>query len=106
MDTQHLSAIRRFNRTLTQQVGALEDSFLGRGRPLGQARLLYEIGMQGTDLRALRARLDLDSGYMSRLLRALERQQLIRAVPSQDDARRRTVALSDKGRRELAAYNK
>lgn len=106
MDTQHLPAIRRFNRTLTQRVGALEDSFLGRGRPLGQARLLYEIGTQGTDLRALRARLDLDSGYMSRLLRALERQQLIEASPSQEDARRRTVALSRKGRRELAEYNK
>jgi DNA-binding MarR family transcriptional regulator/GNAT superfamily N-acetyltransferase len=106
MDTQQLSALRHFNRTLTQQVGALNDSFLGRGRPLGQARLLYEIGTQGADLRALRTRLALDSGYMSRLLRALERQQLILAVPSEDDARRRTVVLSRKGRRELAQYNR
>jgi DNA-binding MarR family transcriptional regulator/N-acetylglutamate synthase-like GNAT family acetyltransferase len=106
MHTQQLSAIRRFNRTLTQRVGALNDSFLGRGRPLGQARLLYEIGMEGADLSALRTRLALDSGYLSRLLRALERERLIQAAPSQNDARRRTVALSRKGRRELEEYNR
>jgi DNA-binding MarR family transcriptional regulator/GNAT superfamily N-acetyltransferase len=106
MDARQLSAVRSFNRTLTQRIGALNDNFLGRGRPLGQARLLYEIGTQGADLRALRTRLGLDSGYMSRLLRALEEQQLVRASSSKEDARRRTVALSKKGLRELAEYDK
>ncbi len=64
--------VRRFNRTVTQRIGALSDSFLSRDRPLGQARLLWEIGPDGSDLRLLRSRLDLDSGYLSRLLRALE----------------------------------
>ena len=39
--------IRRFNRTVTERVGALDDRFLGRGRPLGEARLLWEIGPDG-----------------------------------------------------------
>ena len=49
--------VRRFNRTVTAQVGALDDRFLGRDRPLGEARLLWEIGPEGCELRALRARL-------------------------------------------------
>ena len=58
-----IEAVRRFNRTVTQRVGALSDAFLARGRPLGQARLLWEIGPDGRAVRDLRARLDLDSGY-------------------------------------------
>ena len=52
--------VRRFNRTVTQRIGALNDAFLARGRPLGQARLLWEIGPAGRDVRLLRSGLDLD----------------------------------------------
>ncbi|MCP6151415.1 MarR family transcriptional regulator, partial [Klebsiella pneumoniae] len=69
--------VRRFNRLVTRRAGALEDSYLARGRPLGAARLLFEIGGAGADLRELRARLGLDSAYLSRLLRTLERQGLV-----------------------------
>ena len=55
--------VRSFNRTVTQRIGALDDAFLSRDRPLGQARLLWEIGPDGCDVRRLRSRLDLDSGY-------------------------------------------
>ena len=72
MDGHQIEQVRRFNRVVTQHVGALEDSYLRRGRPLGQARLLHEIGSDGIDVRALRERLKLDSGYLSRLLRSLE----------------------------------
>ena len=72
MDTAAITQVRRFNRVVTQRVGALNDRFLARDRPLGEARLLWEIGPDGCDVRALRARLDLDSGYLSRLLRGLE----------------------------------
>ena len=77
MEASLISQVRRFNRTVTQRVGALDDEFLARHRPLGQARLLWEIGPDGADVRALRARLDLDSGYLSRLLRALQADGLI-----------------------------
>ena len=57
--------------------GALEDRFLDRARPLGEARLLWEIGPTGRELRRLRSELGFDSGYLSRLLRALESAGLI-----------------------------
>src|SRR5207245_4048517 len=67
-----IAQVRSFNRTVTQQIGALADQFLGRDRTLGASRLLFEIGRDGIEVRQLRARLSLDSGYTSRLLRTLE----------------------------------
>ncbi len=104
MDAQQIAQVRRFNRVVTQRVGALEDSYLARGRPLGQARLLFEIGPEGAELRGLRDRLRLDSGYLSRLLRALEEQGLVAMEASGDDARGRRVALTPAGLAEHAAY--
>ncbi len=98
--------VRSFNRTATQRVGALDDAFLGRGRPLGQARLLWEIGPDGCDVRLLRSRLDLDSGYLSRLLRALEDAGLAAAEPSEADKRVRTVRLTSQGLAERAVLDR
>jgi GNAT superfamily N-acetyltransferase/DNA-binding MarR family transcriptional regulator len=92
-----IDQVRRFNRTVTQSVGALEDTFLSRDRPLGQARLLWEIGACGSDVRGLRSRLDLDSGYLSRLLRSLEGDGMVVVEPSHDDARVRTARLTSAG---------
>jgi DNA-binding MarR family transcriptional regulator/GNAT superfamily N-acetyltransferase len=91
--------VRRFNRTVTQRVGALDDQFLARDRPLGEARLLWEIGADGgsADLRRLRSRLDLDSGYLSRLLRALQDDGLVDVSPSPADGRVRTACLTQTG---------
>src|SRR5262245_17591056 len=58
---QAVQQVRRFNRTVTEGVGALDDHFLGRALPLGEARLLWEIGSDGIEIRALRGRLGLDS---------------------------------------------
>jgi DNA-binding MarR family transcriptional regulator/N-acetylglutamate synthase-like GNAT family acetyltransferase len=102
----HVRQVRSFNQTVTQRVGALADDFLGRGRPLGEARLLYEVGRGGAEVRDLRARLELDSGYVSRLLRSLERQGLVRSDPSRHDARVRRVTLTAKGRREVAELDR
>src|SRR5947209_2308598 len=95
-----VSQVRSFNRLITQRVGALDDRYLARSRPLGEARLLWEIGVEGCDVRKLRSRLDLDSGYLSRLLRSLEAAGLIRVEPNQDDKRVRTVRLTRAGRAE------
>jgi DNA-binding MarR family transcriptional regulator len=89
--------VRSFNRLVTQRVGALNDHYLSRGRPLGEARLLWEIGQDGSDVRQLRARLDLDSGYLSRLLRSLEAAQLVSVEPADDDRRVRSVRLTRAG---------
>ena len=98
--------VRRFNRTVTQRIGALDDAFLSRGRPLGQARLLWEIGPDGSDVRLLRSRLDLDSGYVSRLLRSLEKDGLVVVEQSGVDGRVRTVRLTGQGLAERAVLDR
>jgi DNA-binding MarR family transcriptional regulator/GNAT superfamily N-acetyltransferase len=101
-----IARIRSFNRTVTRQIGALDNHFLGRDRSLGASRLLFEIGPRGSEIRQLRSKLDLDSGYLSRLLRGLESQGLIRTDPASRDARVRRVMLTAAGRRELALLNR
>ncbi|MCG8460115.1 MAG: bifunctional helix-turn-helix transcriptional regulator/GNAT family N-acetyltransferase [Holophagales bacterium] len=96
-----IRTVRRFSRAVTQRVGIFTDRFLGRDRPLGEARLIFEIGRHGCDVRELRARLDLDSGYMSRLLRSLERQGLVRVNPLEADRRIRQAQLTADGHDEL-----
>jgi len=105
MDAQQIQQVRRFNRVVTQRVGALEDSYLRRGRPLGEARLIFETGVQGAEVRVLRARLGLDSGYLSRLLRSLEAQGLIEVGRQPDDGRVRHVRLTPQGQAECASYD-
>jgi DNA-binding MarR family transcriptional regulator/GNAT superfamily N-acetyltransferase len=99
-----VSRVRRFNRAVTSEVGALDTSFLGRGRPLGAARVLNAIGHGWSDIAELRNYLGLDSGLMSRLLRGLEDEGLIRTMPHADDARRRIAKLTRTGRHEFNAY--
>jgi DNA-binding MarR family transcriptional regulator/GNAT superfamily N-acetyltransferase len=98
--------VRRFNRLHTQRVGALEARFLGRDRPLGEARVLWEIGGQGREVRDLRRQLDLDSGYLSRLLRSLEGAGLVTVGPSAADRRVRTARLTAAGRTERAELDR
>ncbi len=105
MDERQVEQVRRFNRIVTQHVGALQDSYLQRGRPLGQARLLHEVGSDGIDVRLLRQRLKLDSGYLSRLLRSLEAQELVQTDAKVSDGRVRRVLLTPKGRAERATYD-
>ncbi|GLH81821.1 PadR family transcriptional regulator [Bradyrhizobium sp. SSBR45G] len=99
-----ISRVRRFNRAVTSEVGALDTSFLGRGRPLGAARVLNAIGHGRSDVADLRDYLALDSGLMSRFLRSLEDEELVTTKPHPDDARRRIVRLTAAGRREFEAY--
>jgi DNA-binding MarR family transcriptional regulator/RimJ/RimL family protein N-acetyltransferase len=106
MDESQLQSVRRFNRLITQRVGALEVDYLRRGRPLAEARLIFEISAEGADVRALRGKLGLDSGYLSRLLQSLKAQGLIAMAKGDDDGRRRRVSLTRKGRTERAAYDR
>ncbi|MDX3228221.1 helix-turn-helix domain-containing GNAT family N-acetyltransferase [Streptomyces sp. ME19-01-6] len=106
MHVAQIDQVRRFNRTVTERVGALHDHYLGRDRPIGEARLLWEIGDQGQDVRRLRERLGLDSGYVSRLLRSLEGDGLVTLEPHPEDRRVRTVRLTDAGRAEHATLDR
>lgn len=102
-----LAQVRSFNRVVTQRIGALADDYLSSGRPLGEARLLFEIGQDphGATVKELRIRLALDSGYLSRMLRALESEGLVVARRDTGDARVRRVTLTAQGRAQWNALD-
>lgn len=105
--TAAVSHLRLFNRVYTRMVGVLADAHLGTGLPLGQARVLFEIGQLGSiDMVALRRFLDLDAGYLSRMLASLEKSQLIRTRASREDRRVRSVTVTPKGRAKLALLDR
>jgi len=106
MDEQMVSGVRSFNRVVTLRIGALDDAFLARSLPLGRARVLWEIGSDGVDVRALRARLELDSGYLSRLLRSLEGAGFVVVEQSSTDGRVRTARLTSRGAAERAELDR
>jgi DNA-binding MarR family transcriptional regulator/N-acetylglutamate synthase-like GNAT family acetyltransferase len=97
MSAAAIAQVRSFNRTVAEGIGALEDRFLGRARPMGESRLLWEVGTDGADVRALRARLGLDSGYLSRLIQSLQRQRLVQVRADARDRRVRRVQLTKAG---------
>ena len=105
MNADHVAQVRRFHRLVTQRAGVLQDHFLGRDRPVGHSRVLYEIGTDGADLRELRHRLDLDSGYLSRIVQSLMTEGLVVLHTAQDDERVRRARLTRAGRAEVALMN-
>ena len=98
--------VRRFNRIVTERIGALHDEYLGRDRSLGEARVLWEIGSSQCSVARLRTRLGLDSGYLSRLLRGLEADGLIEVVPDNRDRRSRIARLTALGRTECKTLDR
>jgi DNA-binding MarR family transcriptional regulator/GNAT superfamily N-acetyltransferase len=105
MDNGQVETVRRFNRVVTQRVGVLNDQYLSRDRSVGLSRLLWEIEPDGSEVRVLRSRLGLDSGYTSRQLRRLEQDGLISVDRDASDGRVRKVRLTDAGRDERAVLN-
>jgi DNA-binding MarR family transcriptional regulator/N-acetylglutamate synthase-like GNAT family acetyltransferase len=103
---EHVSQVRRFHGMVTQRAGALDDHFLGRDRPLGESRVLYEIGQAGADVRDLRARLGLDSGYLSRLLQSLAGKGLVELRAGAEDERVRQARLTPAGLAEVEEMNR
>ncbi|HZR61764.1 MAG TPA: bifunctional helix-turn-helix transcriptional regulator/GNAT family N-acetyltransferase [Xanthobacteraceae bacterium] len=100
---QDAAAVRGFNRFYTRQIGVLRKTFLDSPYSLGEARVLYEIASRQAPTASDVARaLDLDAGYLSRLLRAFERRGLIRRTTSPRDARQSHLSLTPRGRRAYA----
>ena len=106
MAAAEIEQVRRFNRTVTQRIGALSDRFMARDRPLGEARVLWEIGPAGCEVRTLRNRLELDSGQLSRVLRSLEAANLVRIEPSPADRRIRIATPTKAGLAERAVLDR
>src|SRR5215212_1536227 len=103
---EHVAHVRSFHRLVTQRAGALDDRFLGRNRPLGESRVLFEIGPRGADLRDLRSRLGLDSGYLSLLIQSLVSAGLVTLRSAADDERVRRADLTQAGLAEFDEMNR
>jgi DNA-binding MarR family transcriptional regulator/N-acetylglutamate synthase-like GNAT family acetyltransferase len=110
---RRISAVRRFNRFYTQEIGVLEEGLLGSAFSLAEVRVLYELahwrdtadpGSTGRTPSASRlaARLGLDEGYLSRMLSSFEKQRLIARKASRDDGRENVLALTPRGRKAFA----
>lgn len=105
VSTDHVTAFRRFNRYFTRRIGVLDDHYLGQNRPLGEARLLFEIG-DGMSLRELRSRLGLDAGYLSRMAKALQAQGMVTLSAHPEDSRLRMIEPTPAGRVEVREQNR
>jgi DNA-binding MarR family transcriptional regulator/GNAT superfamily N-acetyltransferase len=99
----HVTSVRRFNRLYTQRIGALDEGHLHSPFSLASVRVLYEIAhRERPTATAIGRDLRLDPGYMSRLLRDLEKRQLIERIPSATDGRRSDLRLTEAGQATFA----
>ena len=104
---QRIAAVRGFNRFFTRQIGVLRKGYLDSPFSLSEARVLYEIGhTDGLTASDIARALDLDAGYLSRLLRNFEKRGLIAREMSAKDARQSHLALTARGRRVFAPLEK
>jgi DNA-binding MarR family transcriptional regulator/GNAT superfamily N-acetyltransferase len=96
---EDIAAVRRFNRFYTRTIGVLEEGHLDSPFSLTEARVFYELAQRTTTTASELAReLDLDGGYLSRLLNGLVRRQLVTRSRSPTDARQSLLQLSAEGR--------
>lgn len=98
-----IAAVRRFSRFYTQQIGLLTEGLLGSTFTLSEGRVIYELAQRDDSSAADVSReLGLDAGYVSRMLRSLERRGMVAKTRSSEDRRRVLLRLSPQGR---AAYD-
>lgn len=104
MEQEQITRVRNFSRLVAVEVGALEDSFLNRGRSLGAAHVLNAIGLGYESILGLGTFLKLDSEQLDRLLRVLEADDLIEVRPGPIDRSSRETKLTAKGKQEFDVY--
>ena len=104
---QRTAAVRRFNRFYTRQIGVLRKNYLDSPYSLGEMRVLYELSHgEVTTASDIGRALDLDAGYLSRVLRNFEKRGLITRKTSAKDARQSDIALSARGAKVFAPLEK
>jgi len=101
--TQRVDTVRRFNRFYTRAIGVLQEGWLGSFFSLTETRVLYELAhREKATASVVGNSLDLDAGYLSRILGAFEKRGLVEKTPSQDDGRQSVLTLTEEGRRQFA----
>lgn len=101
--SRSISAVRHFNRVYTRRIGVLNEGLSGSRYSLSEARVLYELAKRNTTTAADLARdLDLDPGYLSRIVAGFHRSRLISKAPSKRDGRERVLRITERGSREFA----
>jgi DNA-binding MarR family transcriptional regulator/N-acetylglutamate synthase-like GNAT family acetyltransferase len=100
--TDEVPAVRAFNRFWTQQIGLLQAGLVDTPYSLTEARVLFELAQhEATDLADLRGALQLDAGYLTRVVARLKDAGLVAARRSPDDGRRQVIRLTERGRAEF-----
>jgi DNA-binding MarR family transcriptional regulator/predicted GNAT family acetyltransferase len=103
---RRVDSVRRFNRFYTQRIGVLAENFLRTPFTLAEGRVLFELAnREATSPGDIAAALDLDAGYLSRILRRFERDGLVKRTASPTDGRRAVLALTSAGRAAFAPLN-
>jgi DNA-binding MarR family transcriptional regulator/N-acetylglutamate synthase-like GNAT family acetyltransferase len=98
--------VRQFNRFYTRQIGLLHEGLLESPFSLTEMRVLYELAQrEQTTASQLVADLNLDPGYLSRILRGFQNKRLIRRTTSRTDARQQQIALSPSGHSTFLPYD-
>ena len=101
-----VASVRGFTRFYTRRLGVLQEALLGSEFNLPEARIVYEVALgQRVTASDLAGELDLDAGYLSRLLKGLERRGFLTRKVAETDARQSILKLTGKGRREFAKLN-
>jgi DNA-binding MarR family transcriptional regulator/GNAT superfamily N-acetyltransferase len=104
---ERVAAVRRFSRFYTRQLGLLQESLVHTRFSLTEARVLYELAHHDTVTASeLAADLDLDHGYLSRILRRFGDEGLLKKVRAANDARQSVISITAKGRKAFAPLNK
>jgi DNA-binding MarR family transcriptional regulator/N-acetylglutamate synthase-like GNAT family acetyltransferase len=103
---QHIEAVRRFSRFYTRRIGALHEGLLGSPFTLTEGRVVYELAHHETTTASeLAKELDLDPGYLSRMLKSLEERGYLVRRPAEADGRQTILALSEQGQQAFAEIN-
>ena len=105
-DDAAVAAVRGFNRFYTNVIGLLRGKYLDTPYSLTEARLLFELAQRDTsEVPDLRRTVDIDPGYLSRILARFESDGLIARQRSAADARRQVIRLTGSGRAVVAGLD-
>src|SRR3974390_1543730 len=100
---QHVTAVRKFNRSYTRQIGLLQEKLNGTDFSLTESRVLYELANRSRPTAAdLSKDLGIDPGYLSRILQRFAAAGLVSRTPSADDGRQNHIELTSAGGRAFA----